>query len=289
MLLCFVVLVLTFSLSLFITISQTPLQMCQSLKHSKLWYSLFLLYRVLFSCGLCVFIYLSPSSAIDGLIVTVFAIMFLFVYLSIMGLYHFKIINPLQGSIDRTVEEMIKNDMVKDVKELEMFGSRLNEKKVRIFRHSNNESLWMRAFKSANVKNMKYLLSIDPNIDINEQDKQNGRTPIIYASIYNNMKTLTFLLSQQQINVNQCDNNGWTALLYAVHNGSFDLTKLLLEAGADVNVTTSETGQTPIILSAVSKSVNIAELIISQSQIIDINHRTMMVYCLVILCTKWQF
>ena len=71
----------------------------------------------------------------------------------------------------------------------------------------------MRAFKSVNVKNMKYLLNIDPSINVNEQDKQTGQTPIIYASIKSNLNAVKLLLSQAQIDVNQCDNNGCSALL----------------------------------------------------------------------------
>ena len=215
----------------------------------------------------CVLIYLFRVNTIDMSIIWIFASLFTFVYLSIIIMHYFKIINPLQGSIDRTVKEMIKNDMVKDVKELEMFGSPLNERKVSLFRHSNNESLWMRAFKSVNVENMKYLLNIDQNIDVNEQDQENGRTAIIYASIKNNINAIKLLLSQPQIDVNKCDNDGYTALIYGVENECFEIIQLLLEAGADVNISPNDTGQSPIICCAVNNSINIAKLLLNQEQI----------------------
>ena len=256
-----------FRLSLFILISQTPLQMCQSVQRWQLYYCVFLAYRISFSIVVCVLIYFFHSNTINSMLICLFASLFIFVYLSIIMMHYFKIINPLQGSIDRTVKEMIKNDMVTDVKELEMFGSTVNEKTVSLFRHSNNESLWMRAFKSVNVKNMKYLLSIDPNIDVNEQDQENGCTAIIYASTKNNINAIKLLLSQPQIDVNKCDNDGYTALIYGVENECFEIIQLLLEAGADVNISPNDTGQSPIICCAIKNNINIAKLLLNESQI----------------------
>ena len=259
------------SLSLSILISQTPLQMLQSVKYWKFYYLLFLFYRITFSIVICVFIYLFHLNTINSLVVWIFASLFIFVHLAIFIMHYLKIINPLQGSFDRTVKEMIKNDMVKDVKELEMFGSRVDERNVSVFRHSNNESLWMRAFKSVNIKNMKYLLSIDSCIDVNEQDEQYGQSPIIYASIKNNIHAVKFLLNHPKINVNKCDSSGCSALLYAVKNDHFEIIQLLVESGADINIANSETGQTPIICASIHNNVNTIELLLRQPQI-DVNH-----------------
>ena len=220
----------------------------------------------------CAFIYFFHANTIDSTLIGVFMSLFLFVHLSIVVMHFCKIINPLQGSIDRTVTEMIKNDMVKDVKELEMFGSRVDERKISTFRHSNNESLWMRAFKCVNVENMKYLMNLGPSIDINQQDEQNGQSPIIYASIKNNTTAIKLLLNHPEINVNQCDNHGWNALFYAAKNNHLPNTQLLVEHGADINVIATDTGQTPIIYSAMINQIDIINWLVKQPHI-NVNHR----------------
>ena len=236
----------------------------------KDYYSLFLLYRAATSTVVCIVIYFFHSNSINSMLIWVFTSLLVFVYSSIAILHFCKIINPLQGSIDRTVKEMMKNDMVKDVKELEMFGSRLNEEKVISFRHSNNESLWLRAFKSGNVKNMKYLLSIDPNIDINERDKQNGRNPLMYASITKNTNAIQLLLNHAEIDVNQCDDDGCNALFHSVKNEHLQITQLLVESGADINMAVDDTGQTPISYCVMNNRVDIINLLLNQPHI-DIN------------------
>ena len=202
------------------------------------------------------------ANAIDSIVLLLFAGLSVAVYVSIIYFYAMKLIIPLQGSIDRTVKEMIKNDMVKDVKELEMFGSRLNERKISSFRHSNNESLWMRAFKSAEFADMKYLLRVDPAININERDIQNGRTPIIYASINNNVNAIKLLLNQPQIDINHRDNDGGSAFLYGVRNGNFEITKLLAESGASINTTWNDSNDTPLIIALKQQNVEIASYIL---------------------------
>ena len=210
--------------------------MCPSLSRWKLWHNIFSMYRMVFSISVCACISLFHPNKTQPVILAAFVVLVLFVHSSVFHLHRIGIIQPLQGSIDRTVTEMIKNDMVKDVKELEMFGSSLDERKVGLFRHTNNESLWMRAFKSVNVKNMKYLLNIDQNIDVNEQDKQNGRSPIIYATMKNDVHAIKLLLDQPGIDVNHCHNDGNCALSYAASNGDMEIVRLLIPAGADVNI-----------------------------------------------------
>ena len=246
--------------------------MCQSFANWKLWYLLFLLYRICVAVFVVIYLFVINTNAVDSMNIWLFATLFVFVYVSILVMHYFGIINRLHGSIDRTVKEMMKNDMVKDVKELEMFGSKLNERKVSSYRHSNNESLWMRAFKSVNIENMKYLLSIDPNIDINEQNQQHGYNPLIYASVKNNIDAVNLLLNHPQIDVNQRDNDGCNALFHAIKNTRFEIAQLLLNSNADVNISSFSSGQTPIVYSTMKNQVDMIKLLVKQPQI-DINHR----------------
>ena len=246
------------SLSVLIVISQTPFQLFQSSKRWILWYSLFLFYRLTLSIVVCisVLVYFSRDHS-DSHVKFVHSILFLLfsfvfyssilVYGSIVGLYYSKIIVPSQGSTDRTVKQMIKNDLIKEVKELEMFGSRINKQTINVFRHKNNESLWLRACKSVDIQHMKYLLSLDSNFDVNEADSKNQRTPIIYASMQNSIDAVTLLLNQTDIDVNHRDNQGCSALWYVAKKGFSQVVRLLVDAGADINACDDKRGETPLI------------------------------------------
>ena len=246
-------------------ISQTPFQMCQSLNNWEKLYSLFLLYRIIFSIVVCFGV-----QHINATTLLILSLLCLIVYLSIIFFYYSKIIVSLQGSIDRTVKEMIKNDLVKEVKELEMFGSRVNKRKMSLFRHKNNETLWMRACKSVDIKNMKYLLTIDPNTDVNEFDTENNQTGIIFATIKGSIDAVKLLLKHPQINVNHCDIGGCNALLYSIQDGYFEITQLLLGLNADVNVTDYKNHHTPIMYALIKGDIKTAKLLLDNPNI-DLN------------------
>ncbi len=71
--------------------------------------------------------------------------------------------------------------------------------------------------------------------EINKKDK-NGRTLLMNACLKNNETTVINLL-QNNADVTIKDNDGWTALMYAVrYNNTVSIIKHLLDAGADKNV-----------------------------------------------------
>jgi ankyrin repeat protein len=68
-----------------------------------------------------------------------------------------------------------------------------------------NKEKWLDYIYNSNIEAIKYLL--DNNlIDINIQDKD-GWTPLMYASIWNNIEMVKMLLSYKDINVNHQNNN----------------------------------------------------------------------------------
>jgi ankyrin repeat protein len=73
---------------------------------------------------------------------------------------------------------------------------------------------------------------INHGANINRVDKH-GITPLMKASENNNIKFVTFLLKQPQIDVNVQGRHGLTALIKAT---SKDIVYLLLNAGADPNI-----------------------------------------------------
>jgi len=75
-------------------------------------------------------------------------------------------------------------------------------------------------------------LLINYNVDINFQNKFQGRTALTIASEDNN-KGIVELLLKHEANPNIQDNNKMTALLYACKCGNIECVELLLKHGAD--------------------------------------------------------
>ena len=77
-----------------------------------------------------------------------------------------------------------------------------------------------------------------------------GKTALIYASNFDDPKTLTDLIAQDKTSVNVPDNAGNTALIYSAQRGYINNVKLLVSGGADVNFRNPSSG-----LSALSAAV----------------------------------
>jgi ankyrin repeat protein len=87
---------------------------------------------------------------------------------------------------------------------------------------------------------------IDAGADVNARDAE-GNTPLILASFYASPRCVSLLL-EKGADVNAANRAGVTALIRA--STSYEKTRLLLEAGANVRVRTADLGNTPLILAA---------------------------------------
>jgi ankyrin repeat protein len=87
---------------------------------------------------------------------------------------------------------------------------------------------------------------IDAGADVNARDAE-GNTPLILASFYASPRCVSLLL-EKGADVNAANRIGVTALIRA--STSYEKTRLLLEAGANVQVRTADLGNTPLILAA---------------------------------------
>ena len=90
------------------------------------------------------------------------------------------------------------------------------------------------------------ILEADPN-----SSDSNGDTPLMLACVHGNIRIATLLL-QARANINQQNNDGWTALMYAClsetpHN---DLVRLLIQSGADISIKSSELLWTALMVAA---------------------------------------
>ena len=69
---------------------------------------------------------------------------------------------------------------------------------------------------------------------MNAQDEC-GKTPLMYAAMYNHTPEVAKALINAGANLNTKDNDGRTALMWAARNHNPELLKALVKAGADVN------------------------------------------------------
>jgi ankyrin repeat protein len=92
---------------------------------------------------------------------------------------------------------------------------------------------------------------------LSSKDKE-GRTPLINATIENQYDTVKVLI-EKRANVNEQDNNGYSALHFASQNYYINIAKLLIESNADVNIKDLH-GNTPLFR-AVFNSMGRGEMI----------------------------
>ena len=109
------------------------------------------------------------------------------------------------------------------------------------------------------------ILEADPNSSDSE-----GVTPLMLACQYGNIRIATLLL-QARANINQQNNNGGTALMYACdsetpHN---DLVRLLIQSGADISIKDSELQQTALIVAAQRGHTSIVQYLLDEGAQVD--------------------
>ena len=78
-------------------------------------------------------------------------------------------------------------------------------------------------------------LLIDNNINLNSKLKKDGHTPLICASHENNTDIVKILV-EAGADVNIKDNDNMTALNYAVYNDNYEIAEILVNKGADCNI-----------------------------------------------------
>ncbi|MFN4149536.1 MAG: ankyrin repeat domain-containing protein [Candidatus Sericytochromatia bacterium] len=106
------------------------------------------------------------------------------------------------------------------------------------FKHSDYENftpLMWTSFYLNKIDLAKLILSKGGDIDAKTNE---GFTPLIIASEFNNISMVKFLL-ERKANINASINEGYyigyTSLMFAIQNENEDLVKLLISKGANVN------------------------------------------------------
>lgn len=82
-------------------------------------------------------------------------------------------------------------------------------------------------------------LLISKGVDLEMTDSLN-QTALVFASKLNNYEIVDYLCRISSINLNHCDNDGWTALRYSSWTGNEKIVKRLLESQASVDACDSD-------------------------------------------------
>lgn len=102
---------------------------------------------------------------------------------------------------------------------------------------------------SEDVEEFKTFLdqhNIDPNIKWKENADDPGRWILPEAAGYRRADIVEYLVDMKGVDVNQGQNEGLTALHYAIYEEQFEIVDYLLNKGANVNATDDE-GVTPLM------------------------------------------
>ena len=136
----------------------------------------------------------------------------------------------------------------------------------------NNEgdTALIRAIKN-NDKD-KVLLLINNNANVNQINKK-GESPLISASRYGlSLDTIDLLLEKGAL-INAQDNNGWTALMWAIDQNEQKIAESLIKKEANVNLA-NKTGETPLMKAASKGLVDLIELLLTNKAIINaVDHK----------------
>ena len=108
-------------------------------------------------------------------------------------------------------------------------------------------------------RKIDYLEKLIERLDINEVEKK-AKNPLLVQAVKESSYGVISLLIRAKLDINKCDNNGWTPLMQAAVTKGEDVVALLLENGADINLKTS-LGYTAYDLAKQNKREDIANLI----------------------------
>lgn len=97
-----------------------------------------------------------------------------------------------------------------------------------------------------NLEEVEVLVAKGADVNVRDQKK---RTPLIFAASNGHTSIVEFLFSKGA-DINARDSGGQTALLYASKRSFNETAAFLLENGAEVNVQSKKRGITPLMLAA---------------------------------------
>jgi quinoprotein dehydrogenase-associated probable ABC transporter substrate-binding protein len=122
------------------------------------------------------------------------------------------------------------------------------------------------AIRSGYVDVATYL--VEHRADANLTDRS-GWTPLMWATWGDNPALVTMLLAHHA-KLDATDKDGLTPLGIAAQNGKVKATRVLLDAGADVNAPIAKGGYTPLMLASISGSSELAAALIEHGAKVNV-------------------
>ena len=117
------------------------------------------------------------------------------------------------------------------------------------------------------------LLLQQPTIQVNDKCRNEGRTALHNAALFNNVDAMQLLLANHQIEVNCQDNTGLTALHYAAVRNNVEAMQLLLaNHQIESNCQNNEGGWTALHCAALKNNVEAMHLLLANQQV-DVNYQ----------------
>ena len=120
--------------------------------------------------------------------------------------------------------------------------------------------------RSADIIKLKEEIESHPNC-INEKDERGF--PAVVLATYGQHVEITKLLIDAGANVDQKDSAGNTALMGVTYKGNVEIAKVLIDSGADVNAINFNNA-TPLIYAATFSQIKIAKLLLENGASRDI-------------------
>lgn len=124
------------------------------------------------------------------------------------------------------------------------------------------------AFIGAAIKgDIQKITSLSRKVNLETKD-ENGKTALMYALFFGYSSIVNFLLSKGAL-INATDSDGRTALMYACRAGQKEIVELLLKKGADIRLK-DDTGKNALMYASLSYHKTIDEALVPADEDMDI-------------------
>jgi ankyrin repeat protein len=128
----------------------------------------------------------------------------------------------------------------------------------------NNRNALFYVIDSGKGDNADVVISlIKAGINVNEVEKQRGHTPLSLATVKNLKNTVKAILDNKGDPNHVVEPSGNTPLHYAVQNSNLEIVKLLIAAGANINVINND-NTTPISMALNLASTDIYKVLVEE-------------------------
>jgi len=146
----------------------------------------------------------------------------------------------------------------------------LLEEFYEIYKQLNRDQINILLKEKLDKKYEEILNCVNEISDFTEPGEK-GATILGYATIFECLPLIKYLIEIKKVNVDFLDNTGGTSLIAAINRHNLDIVKYLVDHGADVNAK-SEHGETPLWWALERGSSNIIKYLVSKGANLDYKH-----------------